>query len=274
MTTVGTLGGLVRYPVKSMQGQPLARGALLADGLEGDRVLAFRDTTTGRIASAKQPRPWRALLDCHASGGGGEVLVRLPDGRELPADDAEVAAAIERLTGRPVVAERAADDTLGSYDSTWPEVEGVSLVGALELPMALGTDAVRFVDVGALHLMTSATLDRLRALAPEADVEVARFRPNLVIHTPDADASFLEDDWVGRVLRIGETAEVRLSSRAPRCVMTTVEQPGLSHEPAVLRAAATNRHEFPGGGTLACAGAYAEVVTPGGIALGDPVVLR
>jgi hypothetical protein len=56
--------------------------------------------------------------------------------------------------------------------------------------------------------------------------------------------------------------------------MTTVAQPGLGHDPGILRAAATNRHRFHGLGTLACAGAYAEVVTPGLVSTGDEVVLR
>jgi uncharacterized protein len=56
--------------------------------------------------------------------------------------------------------------------------------------------------------------------------------------------------------------------------MTTVQQPGLEHDPGILRAAATNRQHFPGVGVLACAGAYAEVVDPGHIRVGDPVSLR
>jgi uncharacterized protein len=76
------------------------------------------------------------------------------------------------------------------------------------------------------------------------------------------------------VLRIGDAAGIRLTTRAPRCVMTTVEQPGLPHDPGILRAAATNRQHFRGVGTLACAGAYAEVVTAGPVQVGDTVTLE
>jgi uncharacterized protein len=113
-----------------------------------------------------------------------------------------------------------------------------------------------------------------RRASPGSTADPRRFRPNLVVDTDDVPPAFLEDAWVGRVLRIGDTVEIRLSSKAPRCVMTTVQQPGLVHDPGILRAAATNRYDFPSIGTLACAGVYAEVAKPGLVRVGDPVSLR
>ncbi len=140
--------------------------------------------------------------------------------------------------------------------------------------MALATDAVRFVDVAGLHLITTATLQKLQELEHAPVFAPARFRPNIVIATPDAGACLLEDRWIGRTLRVGATATMRISSRTPRCVMTTLEQSVLAHDPGVLRAAANNRHHFQGIGTLACAGVYAEVTTPGTVSDGDLVRLQ
>ena len=273
MTVVGTLARLTRYPVKSLQGEPLAAGELRPDGLDGDRRFAFRDLDTGRIASAKQPRPWRALLDLAAATDGDDVVVQTPTGQRLPIGDPQLCDVVTGLTGRRVEVVTASPDHLGSYDSTWPEVEGVTLAGPREFAMALRTDAVRFVDVAGLHVITTATLAQLEQASPGSVADPRRFRPNLVLDTGEVAASFLEDAWVGQVLQLGERARIRITSKAPRCVMTTVEQPGLWHDPGILRAAATNRQRFAGVGTLACAGTYAEVVTPGRVSVGDRVVV-
>lgn len=273
MTDIGTVASLTRYPVKSLQGEPLDSGELRRDGVHGDRLYAFRDLDTGRIASAKQPRPWRALLDLTAATDGEDVVVRSEAGDGWTIDDPGLCDAVAALTGRRVEVVTASSDQLGSYDSAWPEVEGVSLAGTREFAMALDTDAVRFVDVAGLHAITTATLALLEQVSPGSLADPRRFRPNLVLDTGDVPPSFLEDAWVDRELRIGDTATIRLMTRAPRCVMTTVEQPGLRHDPGILRAAATNRQRFDVG-TLACAGVYAEVVAPGPVQVDDPVTLR
>lgn len=266
----GRLVDIIRYPVKSMQGEPIDQGQLAHDGLEGDRTFAVHDLDTGKIASAKQPRHWRALLDCRARGQGDNLVVQLPDGPEHKVTEPALTEQLAHLTGRHVRLQRAQPGRLGSYDSTWP-LDDLTLTGNREFPMALTTDAVRFVDVAALHVITTATLARLEQLSPRSTATPRRFRPNLVIDTGDVVPAFHEDTWVGQTLRIGPEAEIRITLRTPRCVMTTVEQDGLPHDPDVLRAAANNRHRFPNVGTQACAGVYAEITTPGPIALGDPI---
>lgn len=273
MAVVGTVASLTRYPVKSLQGELLDAAELRLDGMDGDRRFAFRDLETGRIASAKQPRRWRALLDLFARTDGDRVLVQTPAGDEWSMEQPGLCAFVASLTGRDVEVVEATQGALGSYDSTWPDVEGITLAGSREFSMALSTDAVRFVDVAGLHVVSTATLAQLESVAPGSVADARRFRPNLVLDTGDGLASFLEDAWVGRELRIGGSAAIWLRTKAPRCVMTTVEQPGLPHDPGILRAAATNRKHFDGIGTLACAGVYAEVVTAGTVRVGDPVTL-
>jgi hypothetical protein len=56
-------------------------------GASGDRRLALVDSETDRVASAKQPRLWRKLLQFTASGDAGRVCIRLPDGASIAADD-------------------------------------------------------------------------------------------------------------------------------------------------------------------------------------------
>jgi uncharacterized protein YcbX len=57
---LGTVAVLRRYPVKSMLGEDLAACEATRRGLVGDRVLALVHCETGKVASAKNPRVWRA----------------------------------------------------------------------------------------------------------------------------------------------------------------------------------------------------------------------
>ena len=60
---IGTVQELWRYPVKSMGGESLAAAAIGSGGITNDRGWALQESATGKIASAKNPRAFRALLD-------------------------------------------------------------------------------------------------------------------------------------------------------------------------------------------------------------------
>lgn len=97
------VGSLHRYPVKSMLGETVSVLDVGHGGVEGDRRLALIDDETGRVASAKQARLWRRLLTCSArTDDDGRVRVRLPDGTDVPADDAAFEPTMTSLLGRPV----------------------------------------------------------------------------------------------------------------------------------------------------------------------------
>jgi uncharacterized protein YcbX len=113
---VGAIEELWRYPIKSMLGQRVARAAVTALGLPGDRRLALVDRESGKIASAKAPRLWRELLQCVASledgdsddGRGGKadeagaVRIAVPGDKPLWSTDADVDARLSAFIGRPV----------------------------------------------------------------------------------------------------------------------------------------------------------------------------
>ena len=65
-----------------------------------------------------------------------------------------------------------------------------------------------------------------------------------------------------------------LTGASPRCVMTTKAQKDLPRDLDVLKTLARkNRIEQEGFGTFACLGIYAEVTSPGPIAVGDTLEL-
>jgi uncharacterized protein YcbX len=118
-------------------------------------------------------------------------------------------------------------------------------------------------DTFPLSLITTATIaaigDRVgMALDPQ------RFRPNLLVEADSAEP-FVEDTWVGRVLRIG-TTRMRVDARDGRCVVITIDPATTEREPAILRTVARERD-----GKL---GVYGSTVTPGRIALQDAVTVE
>jgi uncharacterized protein YcbX len=122
-----------------------------------------------------------------------------------------------------------------------------------------------FFDLAVVHLLTTATLDRLRELYPEGRLEVRRFRPNIVVATGPEEQGFVENDWIGRTISIGGELRLRVSGLCPRCVMITLAQGDLPKDSGILRTAAQNNH--------ANVGVYADVVKGGTVRRGDHVTV-
>ncbi|MEA2430236.1 MAG: uncharacterized protein QOI19_709 [Thermoleophilaceae bacterium] len=108
--------------------------------------------------------------------------------------------------------------------------------------------------------MTTQTVSALGSLVGE-ELDPRRFRPNLLV---EAEEPFAEDSWVGSVLQIGGI-RMRVDLRDERCVVVNVDPATSQRDPAILKAIARERE--------ACLGVYGSTVTPGRIAVGDPVLL-
>lgn len=279
---IGTLREIGRFPVKSMLGESPDRAEVVASGVAGDRAWALMDTETGKVASAKHPRLWGALLAFRAIARDGAVEITLPDGAVIRSDDPAVDARLSEAVGREV--HLTATASLGAvYDYVWEEddiaprevVEG-SRAGTEQgrplsaMPMAFMAPGT-FQDVAPITLMTTAALATMARHHPEGRWEQARFRSNLLV---DVDAEgVVENAWPGRRLTIG-TATLEVTSAAPRCVMTTLPQGELPRDREILRTVSReNRQEFAGLGIWACLGVYATVVSPGAVRVGDEVHL-
>jgi uncharacterized protein len=277
MTVVGTVASIHRFPVKSMQGESLAEVELVADGIVGDRTWALRDVETGKLASAKRPRPWGALLECRATGVGDDVFISLPTGEDFHVHDAGLPVALEALLGRTVALEASDHAQQGTYDSQWPDVEGVDLVGDLELPTNLTGEGTSFIDLGILHVLTTTSLATLAAAAPDLDVDIRRFRPSLVLETPELDGFPENDDWAGATLQVGsgdDAVQIAIGEPAPRCIMTTLAQPGLPRQTGTLQTLARINRRKNDFGSFACLGAYATLARPGLVRVGDEITVR
>jgi uncharacterized protein YcbX len=282
-----------RYPVKSMLGERREQAAVAATGVEGDRAYAVIDRADGKVASAKNPRKWRALLSCAAEfvdepvpgAPPPPVRITLPNGTVVTSDDADVDAALSDFAGRPVTLASTAPEG-STFEETWPDIEGLAPSefidstrvrtdeGESVSDLALGLAAApgTFFDLAPIHLVTSSSLDELAQRQPNSRFVVQRFRPNFVISAP-ADG-FIENSWVGATLQLGSAATVSVMMPTMRCVMTTLAQGDLPEDRGVLRAATEhNRIEISGLGHWACVGAYASVLTPGAVRVGDELTV-
>jgi uncharacterized protein YcbX len=269
----GSVVGLWRYPVKSMMGEELNTCEVTERGLLGDRRFAVVDALTGKVAGAKHPRKWGNFFDYRAvyveppTHGSElpEVRMTLPDGTVVTSEQPDLAQVLSRALGREVVFAKADGDGASAKQAEeyWPDMEGLDYrdtVTEWELPV--GT----FFDLAVVHLLTTATVDRLRELYPQGRFEVRRFRPNIVVATGPDQAGFVEEGWIGRTVAIGDEVRLRITGPCPRCVMTTLPQGDLPKDPAILRTAAQHNH--------ANVGVYADVIADGTTRRGDRVTVE
>jgi uncharacterized protein len=274
---LGTVASLRRYPVKSMLGEDLDAGDISREGLARDRRLAVVSRRTGKVASAKYPRLWRDLLTLSAQATDGAARITLPDGTTVRSTDADVDEVLSALLNEPV-ALSATPPPGASLDRAVPEAvlrDGIRAEVPAEL-IEMGAGAppgTSFVDFAPLHLLTTATLDRIAELSPYRRAHLVRYRPNVVIRT--GAAGFTENDWLGRDVRIGDDVVLRVIARTPRCAVPTLAHGGLPRDAEALRVLARHNRvrPMPDADPEPCAGVYAEVLHPGRIRSGDAVRL-
>ena len=238
---VGRVVALWRYPVKSMQAESLDAVDVSWDGLVGDRRWAFVRGGTQRsgfpwltireLAEMRQYRPWFAEPDRPDSS---LTMVRTPAGIDFDVVDPRLAAEL--------------GDRFGGDVHVLKQSRGI-------------------FDTMPLSLVTTRAVASLGAVV-HADLDVQRFRPNLVIEAT-GDGDFPEDAWVGRVLQLGDAdtgVYMRVDKPDRRCVVVTIDPSTNARDPNILRAIARERDS--------CFGVYGSAVKPGHVVVGDPVTIR
>jgi len=264
---LGSVVSLWRYPVKSMMGEELNATEVTERGLLGDRAYALVDSSDGKVATAKNPRKWPRLFDFRATfieqaladAKLPPARIVLPNGTIVTSDQGDVNEILSKALNRDV--------TFGSVErhgvnaeEYWPDMEGLDHRDAVtDFTLPEGT----FFDCATVHLLTTATLDRLRELYPQGRFETRRFRPNIVVQPASAEKGFVENAWIGRALVIGDNVRLNVTGPCSRCVMTTLPQGDLPRDAGILRTA--DQH------SQVNVGVYAAVLRGGTIRRGDPV---
>lgn len=292
---VGQVAGLWRYPVKSLGGEAVDRVEVGSRGIHGDRLWAVRDmehdvtATARRIpallgATARYPS---AVPPDAGPGNAPEVEITFPDGAVLSSGDDGVHTRLSELAGREMrlTALPPADDTR-LHRLSKHERENAS-IAALRRDFGIA-DGERFPDVSMFRMADLATFSRYSTppgmfvdLAPVhvmsqtslatigveigADVDVRRFRPNILLAVDDPADGLPESHWTGGRLGLGG-AVLEVTMPTIRCVVPSRGQPGLEVDRRITRAVA--------GRAQRCLGVYCWVAADGSVATGDPVDLR
>jgi uncharacterized protein YcbX len=136
----------------------------------------------------------------------------------------------------------------------------------VESPVPVGS----FFDVFPMSVLATSTLARLNELQAQSRFDERRFCMNVIVETKQP--GFVENDWVGHDLALGDTARINVALPDPRCVMTTLAQGDLPGDNDILRAIVRhNKVQVGDMGQYPCVGAYAVVSAQGRVRVGDLV---
>jgi len=241
MTGLGQVAALWRYPVSSLAGQPMRELLFGPDGAEGDRGYGLFDMASGIVAAPdRNPAKWDRAprIRTRLSHDGG-LEVAVPGGGWQAAPDAPSDAAISAYLGFEV--------SVRAYRDAPPQ------------PADGSTVAPRYRKAP-VHLLTTASLARLKALHPEGDPDPRRFRPSILADMPEVEGEFPESGWLGRRLAVGEV-ELTVFEPCRRCGFTVIAQDGFDNDPGILRTLVrSNGHNI---------GVYCTVDRPGRVREGD-----
>lgn len=226
-----------RYPVKSLQGEPLDSAAVTRGGIEGDRRFAIYDLETGLGLTARRVPE---LLFASARWRDGTVEIQLPNGSIAASDDA-----LTRWLGRPVALRSADEEVPRRYENV------------VDFEHEASSDWTAFQGAGGAFHDSPAARVSLVSTATIGAWDRRRFRPNILL---EGDG---EDALVGSSITLGDTI-LQVAAQIKRCVMTTRPQPGgIERDLDVLRTIARERAALLAVGAL--------VDKPGAVRVGDTV---
>jgi len=270
------LSSIWTYPVKTMIGSEVGTAELDEVGIVGDRVWGVRDLTTGAVANARKHGGLMqfAAREC----GGGVVEVTLPGGLRIRSDDPrmddELSAALGiavSLQPRPPASDDAAyrrlpfaaADPMAELREIFAREEDEPLPDFTKFPevvMEYETPPGALYDCYPLMVMTTSALNSLSAAVPGSVIDVRRFRPSLVIDSGEAQGH-PELAWSGQRFGLG-TSVIEVINDCPRCAAITKQiSPDVPADRAILRHVVKDLGQ--------AVGAYARVVQPGTVAVGD-----
>jgi uncharacterized protein len=294
--TVGEVVQLWRYPIKSLGGENVERAEVSRRGVLGDRLWAVRDlqrdiTASARrlpvllTATARYPGP---VPTDAGPGNVPDVEITFPDGAVLSSSDREVHAKLSELAGRAVrlTALPPAEDTslhrlrrkhqtdavssaslradFGVADGDkLPDMSMVPVTDLLTLSR-FSTPPGTFVDLAPVHVLTTASLATIGAEVGD-ELDVRRFRPNIVVALDNPDGGLPETQWDGAYLTFGEVM-LKVSMQTVRCVVPSRAQPGLNVNREITRAVSAKAQR--------CLGVYCGVERAGAIRVEDRLSVR
>ena len=238
---IGHIKEIVRHPVKSLRGESVQQTKIMEYGLYGDRSHAYLDDTKkGEFLTITQ---FSEMVRYKTEFVGEEsiveyprVKVTTPEGKVVDWNDQELLKEIENKSNRKI-------STIEYSPSHVP----------------IGPIAVEHI-----LLATDASLDKLQELWGKDAVDLRRFRPNLFISLKEKKP-FIEEEWLGRRIKIGTEVELEFVGHCKRCMIITVDPDHAERDPSLHKTVIKeNNNHF---------GIYASVIKTGDIHVDDEVHL-
>jgi len=259
MGLIGKVESLWRYPVKSMRGEELDEMFAGYAGVYGDRVFAFTSSLSPKGFPFFTGRDQRQMIRYRARFRNPEKAARPINLAEaessganpISANASELMIEVETPDGKTI-----AIDDPALIDNLRANIDGKH-----ELKLLRSDKAI--TDCRPLSIFA---LQSAKKLGEETgtNVDKRRFRANVYVDLTNA-AGFVEDQFVGKTLRIGSKVVVSVLERDPRCMMITLDPDTAEKTPAILKQVA-QAHE-------GMAGVYGAVLMEGMIRKGDSVEL-
>ena len=244
-------------PVKSLALSHPETVELTPSGVVGDRRF-WMITDEGRLVNGKL---CPELMQIHSGWDEptGRLSLRFPDGVEL-AGSVELGDPVEaQLYGEPHPSRR----VIGPWQD--------ALVRFAGFPLTLLWSERGAVDRGSdrggwVSIVSRASLDRLGQVVGSHPVDGRRFR---MLFEIDGVGPHEEDGWIGERVRIGD-AVVSPVGDVGRCAVTKCDPDTGVSDLDTLGALANYRRE--GRTEPLPLGVYGDVLVPGRVSVGDPVV--
>ncbi|MGE0059295.1 MAG: MOSC domain-containing protein [Dehalococcoidia bacterium] len=255
------VAALYRYPVKGFTPEASESLEVLPDGrIAGDRVLGFRFASTPEPDDAWSSKhgmavlvntPGIARIQARYDGAAGRLALSL-DGTLLAEDDLSP-------DGRKRLC-----DAVTEYVMSLPENPLSARPDHLPLRLVGDGTTNRLTDrpPGYVTLHCRASVSALGAALGDDGLDERRFRHNVAID--DAEA-WVEQDWQGRRIRIGEV-EFEYALPVIRCLATHANPATGERDREILK---TLPSVWGGGDPIL--GIALNTVTPGIIRVGDSV---
>ena len=225
-------------------------------GVADDRRFTML-TSDGHIFDGTKLGPIvRIRAELERSDGAERLALHMPSG-ELVDGDVQVAEPMQievygrRFTVRPVIG---------------PWAEALSRYAGRELRLVRSERLADERDRSPVSIVSEASVRELARQGNDGrPVDGRRFR--MLLHVDGAERPHQEDEWIGQEVRIG-AAVVRVTKPDPRCVITTQDPDTGERDFPTLHVIRDYRGVRDGKLDF---GVYADVVTPGAVAVGDEI---
>jgi uncharacterized protein len=268
----GRIAGLYRYPVKGCGGEAVSSLDLDDEGIAGDRQFMVIDEKSSVVSMLHTPR----LVLIGASLRGGVLRLSADGAADIEVDVFAEEGLITADLYRDPVPARLCDSAAGAWLSdvlgtpvrlvvSGSSFARANIVG--QNSRTIPAKSNNYVNAAPILVVGAASLAALESQVG-GPVEMARFRPNVVVEGFDPHA---EDGW-GRLEAGGQDLE--FMGPCERCAMIQVDPVTARPGPEPMRTLKTVRH-FPGGRFSGVFfGAYYQPRTAGRLSVGDLCVAR